>query len=376
MRMIRLICVFFLCSLAIAACKKEAVWMPGTPLPKEKIKIGVMHISDPFSENSGYSYAHQLGIEEMKQSIGLTDSQIIQKVNVFAGDPGAVEEAMRDCIAEGANVIFATSWDYMDTCEKLAREFPQIIFAHAAGNKCNDTNFTNFFARAYHAKYLSGIVAGMKTKTGKIGHVAPWGMENSEVTGNLNAFALGVEKVNPHAKIYVKVTHSWFDPLGESVATRALIAGGCDIINQDVDSPAPQIEAEKAGVWGIGFNTDMRADAPATVLTSVIWRWGAYYSTFIQSIIDGTFTTEPYLGSLKDGIVEIAPLNTNINWEQEIISIFEEERRRIESGTFDVFSGVMETNDGRSIGSAGYNLSEDEIKNGINWYYRNIAVMD
>ena len=366
----------FLISLALVfcgfmGCKKET-WKPGMPLAKEKIIIGVVHISDPFSENSGYAYSHQIGIDEMIQKLGLDDSQILYKTHVSSADPSQIENAFLELIEKNANIIIATSWDYLDACEKLSAAFPFVIFAHASGSKHNDTNFTNYFGKVYQAKYLSGIVAGRKTTSNKIGYVSPWGKENSEVSGDLNAFALGVEKVNPQARIYVKVTYSWFDPMGETFAARALIAEGCDIISQDVDSPMPQKEAELAGVWGIGFNTDMSVDAPAAVLTSVIWRWGAYYTTLVQSVIDGTFTTSPWYGSLKDGIVDLSPLSGITQWDPETLRILEDERRRMESGSFDVFSGVMETNDGSRVGRAGENFNEKEIHSGINWYYRTI----
>ena len=215
----------------------------------------------------------------------------------------------------------------------------------------------------------------MKTRSGRIGFVAAWGRENSEVSGNVNAFAMGAEKVNPEARIYVKITHSWFDPMGEAAAARSLIAAGCDVIAQHCDTSTPQVEAEKAGVWGIGYNTDMSADAPGAVLTSVLWRWGAYYSALVQSLVDGTFTTASYFGSLKDGVVDIAALHESAGREPELVRILGEERQRIESGAFDVFSGIMETNDGRLVGRAGENLSDDEIRSGLTWYYRTIIEM-
>jgi basic membrane protein A len=347
---------FFLC-MAAGGCKKETTWKPGTPLAKEKIKIGVVHINDPFSEQSGYSCAHQNGIEEMKQKIGLKDSQLLYKINVDDTNLANIENAIRDLVADGVNIIIATAEGYAEVCEKLADEYQNVIFTQLYASSRNSLNLTNYFGRAYEARYLSGIVAGLRTGTDKIGFVAAWGKENSQVTSGLNAFAMGVEKVNPRAKVYVKVTHSWFDPMGEGVAARALIASGCDVIAQHCDTPAPQIEAEKAGVWGIGYNTDMSIDAPAAVLTSVLWRWSAYYTTLVQSVINGTFTTSPYFGSLKDGVVYLSPLNENINWKPETLRVLEEERRRIESGAFDVFDG----------------LSDDEIRNGINWYYRTVV---
>jgi len=356
--------------ISFLSCEKEA-WKPGIPLTKDKVKIGVVHITDPFSEISGYSYAHQKGIEEMKNSLSLADSQMIYKIHIDDADLISVENAHRELIAQGANIIFSTSWGYMDICEKLSQEFPSVVFAHATGNKYNKTNFTNYFGRVYQARYLAGIVAGLKTKTNKIGFVAAQGKENSEVTGGLDAFAIGVEKVNPKARIYVKVTHSWFDPMGEAFAARTLIDEGCDVIAQHSDTPTPMLEAERAGVWGIGYNTDMSADAENAVLTSVIWHWSAYYTALVQSVIDGSFTTTPWFGSLKDRVVDIVPLNEKIPLNNKT-SILEEERQRIESGTYDVFNGVMKTNDGKSIGKEGENLTDDEIRSGINWYYHTV----
>ena len=355
---------------ASTSCKKEAV--EETPLTKEKLKIGVVHISDPFSESAGYSYAHQLGIMEMKNKLHLKDNQILYKIHIDDANPLHAESAMRDFIAQGVHIIIATSWGYMDSCEKLAKEYPSIIFAHASGYKYNDTNFTNYFGRVYQARYLSGIVAGAQTKTNKIGFVAAWGTENSEVTGGINAFAMGVKRVNPKAKVFVKVTHSWFDPMGEINAARSLINKGCDVIAQHCDTSNPQIEAEKAGVWGIGYNTDMSIVAPKAVLTSVLFNWGTYYTSLVESVINGTFTTTPWFGSLKDGIVGITPLNKNISWKPDIINLLKEEQQLIESESFDVFSGVIETNDNRTIGKDGEKFSDDEIRNKINWYYRTV----
>jgi len=342
--------------LSFLSCEKES-WKPGMPLPKEKVKIGVVYITNPFSESSGYSYAHQKGIEEMKNNLGLADSQILYRTHIDESDSTSIENAHRELIAQGANIIFSTSWGYMNICEKLAQEFPSVVFAHATGNKYNKTNFTNYFGRVYQARYLTGIVAGLKTKTNKIGFVAAQGKENSEVTGGLDAFAIGVEKVNPKARIYVKVTHSWFDPIGEAFAARTLIADGIDVIAQHCDTPTPMIEAKKAGVWGIGYNTDMSIDVPDAVLTSVIWHWSAYYTALVQSVIDGSFTTTPWFGSLKDRVVDLAPLNKKIPLNEETYRILDEERKRIESGTYDVFE----------------NMTDDEIRGGINWYYRTVV---
>ncbi|MCL2042759.1 MAG: BMP family ABC transporter substrate-binding protein [Treponema sp.] len=357
-------------ALIFPSCEKE--WKPGMPLAKENVMVGVLHITDPFIENSGYAYAHQTGIAEMQLRLGLEDSQMLYRNHVDYSDPQAVENAIRELIARGANIIIATSWGYMDAVEKMAEEYPSVVFAHASGYRNNDSNFTNYFGRIYQARYLSGIIAGAQTQTNRIGYVAAWGTGNSEVTGGINAFALGVEKVNPQARVYVKVTHSWFDPMGEAMAARDLIDTGCDVIAQHVDTANPQLEAERANVWGIGYNTDMSIDAPAAVLTSVLWHWGAYYTYLVHSVIDGSFTTTPWYGSLADGIVGLTPLSEIVALEPETVRILDEERQRIESGAFDVFERIMETNEGRLIGSEGESLPDREIQFGIDWYYRTV----
>ena len=335
------------------------------PVAKEDLKVGVIHIGDP-ADGSGYSYAHDQGIVEMQKELGLEDSQIIRKNNIPDADPTMTEQAMRECIEEGCQIIFATSFNYMDTCEALAEEYPDVIFSHGTGYKSNDTNFNNYFGRIYQARYLSGIVAGMKTETNKIGYVAAMGSENSEVTGGADAFAIGVAEVNPDAQVYVKVTNSWLSPTEETNAAKALIAEGCDVIGQHCDTPNPQTEAESAGVWGVGYNSDMMNDAPKATLTSVVWNWGVYYTQAVQKVIDGTWTSENYFGGMDDGLEDIVAPGT-----QEKV---EEARKKIVEDGFNVFDGVLETNDGKTVGEEGKTLDDATITGGINWYYKNIVV--
>ncbi len=353
---------------ATAAASAAGV-MPA--VAKDKIKVGVIHITDP-SEGSGYTYTHDLGIQKMQKELGLRDDQIVRKNNVNDADPTAIETAMRECVEEGCNIIFATSWGFMDTCEALSKEFPDVIFSHGTGYKSNGKNFNNYFGRIYQARYLAGIAAGLKTESNKIGYVAAQGKDNSEVTGGLNAFAMGIQLVNPDAKVYVKVTNSWFDPAGEANAAKALIAEGCDVIGQHCDTPNPQLEAEKAGVWGVGYNSDMSKDAPKAVLTSVVWDWGVYYTAAVKSVIDGTWTGENYFGGMKEGLVGISPLSEGLVAEGTADAI-EKAKAKILDGSFNVFDGVLKTNDGKTIGEAGKTLDDATITGGINWYYENVV---
>ncbi|MBQ6810913.1 MAG: BMP family ABC transporter substrate-binding protein [Firmicutes bacterium] len=304
----------------------------------EDIKVGVVHIGDP-ADGTGYSFMHDQGIVGMQEAIGLADEQIFRVLNIADTDSNAITTAIEDCIAQDCNIIFTTSYGYMDPTEALAAEYPDIYFSHATGYKSNETNFNNYFGRIYQARYLAGIAAGMKSETGKIGYVAAYGTELAETCSGINAFALGVQSVNPDAVVYVKSLNSWFDPANETAYAEALIEAGCDVITQHCDTANPQIAAEKAGVFSIGYNSDMSGDAPAANLTSAIWNWDVYYTTAVQAVIDGTWAElGNYYGGIKEGFVDVAPL-TSLAAEgtQERIDAVVE---LLMNDEWDVFSGV------------------------------------
>ena len=335
--------------------------------------MGVIHLSDP-AEGSGYTYTHDQGIIGMQQNLGLRDDQIVRKISVDDTDAAAVETAITECVEEGCNIIFATSWGYMDTCEALAEEFPDVIFSHGTGYKSNGTNFNNYFGRIYQARYLSGIIAGMKTETNKIGYVAAMGQENGEVTSGCNAFAMGVASVNPDAQVYVSVTNSWFNPEGEKQAAERLIAEGCDVIGQHCDTPNPQTAAEEHGVWGVGYNSDMTKDAPGATLTSVMWDWSVYYTKAVQNVIDGTWVAgekvDNYFGDMADGLVTLGEFNSDLVTD-EMIAKVEEVKAQIVSGEWDVFDGKTEIMDNE--GNA--HTLEGADYGSCNWYYENVNVL-
>lgn len=341
-------------------------------IPREDIKIGVLYISDP-SEGSGYSYTHDLGIVGMQDNLGLSSEQVVRKI-VDDSDAVATRAAIEECIEEGCNVIFTTSWGYMETTAEMAEEYPDIYFSHGTGYLSNGKNFNNYFGRIYQARYLSGIVAGMNTKSNKIGYVAAQDISNSEVTGGIDAFAIGVAAVNPDATIYVVVTDSWYDPEKEEAASIKLLDMGCDVMAQHCDTPYPMTLAEEYGVYGIGYNSDMSKDTPDACLTSVIWNWSAYYTSAVNSIINGTWDGSNYYGGMAEGLVQVTDIaDFAAEGTGERVT---EEQRRIISGEFNVFDGVMETNTGETVGTEGGTLDDATITGALNWYYKNVVVVE
>ena len=342
-------------------------------IPKDEIKVGVLHLSDP-AEGSGYTYTHDLGIQGMQQNLGLSDDQIIRKINVNDSDTQETRQAIQECIDEGCNIIFTTSWGYMETTAEMAEEYPEVYFSHGTGYLSNGKNFNNYFGRIYQARYLSGIVAGMNTSSNKIGYVAAMDSSNSEVTGGIDAFALGIYSVNPDAKVYVKVTNSWYDPEGEKAAAQTLLDMGCDVMAQHCDTPYPQTLAQERGVYGIGYNSDMSKETPDACLTSVIWNWSAYYTSAVKSIINGTWDGSNYYGGMAEGLVQLTNLASfAAEGTQEKV---DEATAEILSGSNNVFDGVMETNTGETVGTENGTLDDAMITGGIDWYYKNVVIVD
>lgn len=342
-------------------------------ISKDELKIGVLYIGSA-SETSGYTYAHEIGIQGMANNIGLSDNQIVRKESVSDSDEKAIKAALQDCVDKKCNVIFTTSWGYMNQTEEFAEKYPDIYFANATGYLSNGKNFTNYFGRIYQTRYLSGIVAGLKTKTNKIGYVSAMGTDNSECTGGVDAFAIGVESVNKAAKVKVAVTNSWYAPDDEKKASDALIAAGCDVLAQHCDTTAPQEASQDNGTWSIGYNSDMSKETPKATLTSVIWNWSAYYTSYISSIINASYDGKNYYGGMKENLVSLTELSSLC--ESDTADKIKEAKENIISGKFGVFDGVLKTNTGKTVGKEGKTLDDATITGKINWYYHNVSMIN
>ena len=310
----------------------------------------------------------------MQKNLGLSDDQIVRKINVSDTDEAATKKAIQECIDEGCNIIFTTSWGYMEVTSEMAEKYPDIYFAHGTGYMSNGKNFTNYFGRIYQARYLSGIAAGKKTQTNKIGYVAAMDITNSEVTGGIDAFAMGVYSVNPDAKVYVKVTNSWFDMEKEEQYARDLVQIGCDVLAQHCDTDFPQQVAEENHIWGIGYNSDMSLNNPDATLCSVIWNWSAYYTSMVESIIEGTYDGSNYYGGMAEGLVDITEPSKELN-DDDTITAINDAKKTLMDGSFNVFDGVIETNTGDKIGKANSTLDDATITGGINWYFKTVSVL-
>ena len=322
------------------------------PVALSDLKVGMVLIG---SQDDGFSGAHYNGLEGMKEALGLTDEQVLYKFNV--PENAECDAALRELVDAGCQIIFGNSWGFMNFMAEIADEYPEVIFSHCSGDMNNGLNFNNYFGRIYQPRYLAGIAAGMKTTTGKIGYVAAF--SNSEVNGGINAFALGVQSVNPDAVVYVKYINSWFDPTLEKQTAVALLSLNCDVIAQHVDTTMPQLAAEEAGKFGVGYNTDMTSAAPEAHLTAPIWHWASVYTAQVQDVVNGTWQPINYFLGMKEGMVDLSPLSKNV--AEGTAEKIEEARARILSGEWDVFTGPIYSNTGDLVVADGASLTDIEI---------------
>ena len=313
-------------------------------------KVGAIYINSR-SDTAGYTYAHHNGITTAMEELGLDPDTQLAIVDNVAEDYDQVAAAVDTLVGEGSNIIFGISFGYMQALADKAEEYPDVIFSHATGYMSNETNFNNYFGRAYQARYLAGIAAGLKsleTGNNNIGYVAAYGRQYAETASGINGFALGVQAVNPDATVYVKELGAWADEVNEAAFARELIQSyNCGVISQHCDSAQPQIAAQDAGVFGCGYNSDMTADAPDAHLTAAIWHWNVYYHKAIETAMTcggaenyvEAMGGPAYYGGLAEGFVGVSPLNeaTVAPGTQAAIDAVTE---LIVSGEWDVFSGV------------------------------------
>lgn len=288
--------------------------------------------------DAGWNFMHNEG------RLGAEAATGVETAFVDSIPEGGAEfdNAVQNFIDQGFNVIFTTSFGYMDATEKFAAENPDVIFEHVSGFKKNDTNFGNSFGRMYQPRYIAGMAAGAATESNKIGYVAAFPIP--EVILQINAFALGVKRVNPDAVVEVAWTSTWFDPGVEGNTAQALIDAGADVLTMHQDSTATGQAITEAGGTFIGYHSDMSAQV-ANYLTAPVWNWTPRYTAVIEAAKNGTYKPEAWFGSMAEGAVDI-----EIPASSPVAAEMEEVKQQIIAGEFDVFDqGVITDQDGNVV---------------------------
>ncbi len=357
-RILSLCTVIALSLCALSGCNKKKQKKLNEPLTKENLLVGFVYIGS--INDQGYTQAQDQG------RLALEAEGIKTKYVENVAENESCEKAIRDLIEQGCNVIYTTSYGFMDSTVKVAQEFPYIKFGHCSGHK-RAANVSTYFGRAYEARYLSGIVAGMKTKSKKIGYVAAFPIP--ECIRGINAFALGVQSVNPEATVEVAWTNTWFDPATEKQAATELLDKGCDILAQHQDSTASQIAAQGKGAFAIGYNVDSPDAAPKAYLTAPVFHWATFILDDVHKILDGSWKSRAYWEGLSSGMTDLAPLSPLCApGTQEKV---DEARTNITNGSIKIFKGPIHNQAGDLKVADGFRMSDDDIWN-MNWFVKGV----
>ena len=319
------------------------------------IKVGVIYIGD---ENEGYTAAHMAGIDEMAANLGLSDDQIIEKTTIPEDE--SCYDAAVDLADQGCNIIFATSFGHETYILQAAQEYPDIQFCHATGTQAASSglsNMHNYFTNIYEARYVSGVVAGLKLNemiedgtvkedACKMGYVGAF--PYAEVISGYTAFYLGAKSVCPSVTMEVKYTNSWASFDLEKECADALISDGCVLISQHADTTGAPTACEAAGVPCVGYNIDMTSVAPNTALTSASMDWGVYYTYAVQCMLDGTAIDTDWCKGFAEGADKITALNDKTVAEGTEEKVKEVEDALID-GSLHVFDTSAFTVDGKEL---------------------------
>ena len=326
-------------------------------------KVGFVYVG-PVGDG-GWTYEHDQGRKAVVEAFGDRVETIYQESVPEGADS---ERVMTQMALQGADLIFTTSFGYMDPTINVAKKFPNVKFEHATGYKRAD-NVSTYSARFYEGRAVQGHIAGKMTKTNKIGYIGSFPIP--EVIRGINSAYIHAKKVNPDVEFNIVWAYTWFDPPKEADAAKALIEQGADVILQHTDSTAPQAAAEKAGnVITFGQASDMAEYAPLPRVSSIIDDWGPYYIARTQAVLDGTWESVDTWDGIREGMVGIGEISDAVpaDVKAEALAMID----AIAAGDYHPFTGPINKQDG-SPWLADGEVSDDGTLLGMNFYVEGLT---
>lgn len=348
---------------SILAGAALALAFAGAAFAQDKTKVGFIYVGP--KNDGGWTQHHHEAAEEMAAHFGDAVEMVYQESVPEGAD---AERAMTQMALGGADLIFTTSFGYMDPTINVAAKFPNVKFEHATGYKTAD-NVGVYSARFYEGRAIEGFLAGKMTKTNKIGYIASFPIP--EVIRGINAAYIQAKKVNPDVQFSVVWAYTWFDPGKEADAATALIEQGADVILQHTDSTAPQAAAQKAGnVYTFGQAADMAEYAPMPRISSIIDIWAPYYIERVQAVMDGSWSSDNTWDGIAAGMVGIGEISSAV--PADIKAEAEAMRDAIIEGEYHPFTGPLNKQDG-SVWLADGEVADDGTLAGMNFYVEGLT---
>ncbi|CAJ0776983.1 Purine-binding protein [Ralstonia condita] len=333
------------------------------PAPaNEPLKVAFVYVG-PVGD-AGWTYAHDAGRKEVEAKFGnKVKTTYVESVPESAAD---AERVFRDLATQGNKVIFGTSFGFMESMLKVAKEFPDVKFEHATGFKTAD-NLGQYDVRTYEGAYLAGVVAGKMSKSGKLGVVGS--VPIPEVIRNIDSFTLGARSVNPKATTRVVWVNKWFDPGKEREAATTLIGQGVDVLMQNTDSAAVVQTAQEKGVYAIGWDSDMSKFGEKAHLAASMNKWGVYYTKVVGDVLDNKWKPETVWWGLKEGAIDLGAYNAVV--PEDVKALVETRKKGIIDGSAPIWKGPLKDNTGKEVLPAD-KVADDGFLHGIKFYVEGV----
>ena len=342
---------------AVAALTALSLGFGSTAIAADKTKVGFVYVG-PIGDH-GWSYQHNAGRLAVEKEFGdKVETTFVEKVSE---GPDA-ERVIRQLAQQGYDIIFTTSFGFMNPTLKVAKRFPKVKFEHATGFK-RGKNISTYNIRFYEARYVNGIVAGKMTKTNTIGYIASFPIP--EVVMGINAAYLGAKSVNPNVKFKIIWVSTWFDPAKEGAAAKALIDQGADVLFQHTDSATAMKLAEEKGIYAIGQSSNMAEFGPKAQLTASINNWAPYYVARVKAAMDGSWKSIDTWGGFNTSMLALAPWGKAV--PADVVKMAETARDQISAGKLHPFTGPLKKQDGTEFLKAGQVIADKDLA-GMNFY--------
>jgi basic membrane protein A len=325
-----------------------------------RAKIGFVYVG-PVGDH-GWSYQHDVGRKAIEAAFpNQVETTFVERV---AEGPDA-ERVITQLARTGHNLIFTTSFGFMNPTATVARRFPNVKFEHATGYT-RLPNLATYDARFYEGRYVTGKIAARVSRTGVMGYVGAFPIP--EVVQGINSYMLGAQSVRPDMKVRVVWVNAWYDPGKESDAAKVLFDQGVDVIAQHTDSPAPLQVAEQRGLKGFGQASNMIAFAPNAQLTAIIDDWAPYYIERVRLLLANRWESGAVWGGFDSGMVKMGPYS---NMPDAVKAEAEQTEAAIRGKTLHPFAGPIIDQAGTERVAAGQSLTDEQLAQ-MNWYVRGI----
>ena len=314
--------------------------------------------------DGGWTFAHDNGRKAIEKEFGdKVQTSFVENVPESAD----AERVIRDFATQGNQLIFGTTFGYMDPMLKVAADFKNIKFEHATGYKQAD-NLSSYDSRTYEGAYLAGIIAGKMTQSNTLGVVAS--IPIPEVIRNINSFTLGAQSSNPKIKTKVVWVNKWFDPPQETEAATSLINAGADVLFQNTDSAAVLKTAQEKGKRAFGWDSDMSAYGPKAHLASAIINWAPYYVQATKNVLEGnTKGGSSTWWGVKEGAIDLVSIAPDV--PAETVARIAQVKSGLKDGSFAIWKGPIVGQDGKTLLEKDV-VADDKFLGGINFYVKGV----